>query len=119
MVIDLYGLTVDQVRERFPSVYQRVSDRVKPERDQNNRSSYRKNWWVFGEPRGDLRPALFGLRRYVATIETGKHRFFQFLDASVRPDNMLIAIAMESAGPLAILSSRLHVHWAISSGGSS
>lgn len=117
MVIDLFGLTADQVRERFPAVYQRVSDRVKPERDQNNRAAYRENWWVFGEPRADLRAALAGLQRYVATIETAKHRFFQFLDASVRPDNMLVAIALDNSEQLAILSSRLHVHWAINLGG--
>ena len=42
-------------------------ERIKPERDQNNRTTYRDNWWLFGEPRRDLRPALAGLRRYIAT----------------------------------------------------
>lgn len=117
MVIDLYGLTADQVRERFPDVYQWVVDRVKPERDQNNRSTYRENWWVFGEPRADLRPMLLGMRRYAATIETAKHRFFQFLDATIRPDNKLVAIGIDDGGRLGTLSSRLHVYWAISLGG--
>lgn len=117
MVIDLFGLTAEQVRNRFPAVYQWVADRVKPERDHNNRSTYRDNWWVFGEPRADLRPALQGLDRYVVTIETAKHRFFQFLDSDVRPDNMLVAIALDSPDRLALLSSRLHVHWAINLGG--
>jgi hypothetical protein len=35
MVIDLFGLSSEQVRLRFPEVYQWVYDRVKPERDQN------------------------------------------------------------------------------------
>ncbi len=56
MVIDLFGLTEDEVRQRFPAVYQHVLLRVKPERDQNNRPSYRDAWWVFGEPRRELRP---------------------------------------------------------------
>src|SRR5690606_32299835 len=34
-VIDMYGLDVDEVRDRFPAVYQWLYDRVKPERDQN------------------------------------------------------------------------------------
>ncbi len=117
MVIDFFGLTADQVRERFPAVYQRVADRVKPERDQNNRATYRNNWWIFGEPRSDLRSALEELPRYVATVETAKHRFFQFLEANIRPDNMLVAVALDSAERLAVLSSRLHVHWAINLGG--
>jgi hypothetical protein len=35
MVIDLYGLTAAEVRERFPETYQWVADHVKPERDHN------------------------------------------------------------------------------------
>ena len=56
MVIDLFGLTEAEVRQRFPEVYQWVLERVKPERDQNNaRLSYRATWWIFGEPRPELR----------------------------------------------------------------
>ena len=117
MVIDLYGLSDGEVRERFPKVYQHVVERVKPERDQNNRRAYRENWWIFGEPRSDLRPVLKPLDRYIATVETSKHRFFQFLDADIRPDNMLVCIGSDSSNLLAILSSRLHVWWMLSLGG--
>ena len=64
-VIDLFGLDADAVRARFPAVYQWVADRVKPERDQNNRATYRDNWWLFGEPRRDMRPMLVNLTRYM------------------------------------------------------
>ena len=116
LVIDLYGLAATDARTRFPAVYQWVLDRVKPERDQNNRAIYRDNWWTFGEPRTELRPALAGLPRYIATIETSKHRTFQFLDASVLPDNKLIAIALCGALDLGVLSSSVHVEWALSAG---
>ena len=116
MVIDLYPLRADAVRDRFPKVYQHVTERVKPERDQNNRKTYRENWWIFGEPRSDLRPVLEPMHRYIVTAETSKHRFFQFLDANTRPDNKLINIGVEDGASLSILSSRLHVHWSISSG---
>ena len=117
MVIDLFGLTADDVRARFPKVYQQVLTTVKPERDTNNRESYRVNWWVFGEPRRELRPALAGISRYIATVETTKHRVFQFLDASILPDNMLVAIAMDDAFDLGVISSRFHVTWALRAGG--
>jgi hypothetical protein len=55
-------------------------ENVKPERDHNNRLSYRDLWWIFGEPRKNMRPVLDGLSRYIVTVETTKHRFFQFLD---------------------------------------
>lgn len=117
MVIDLFGLTEGEVKSRYPAVYQHILDEVKPERDQNNRDTYKRNWWIHGEPRRDLRPALSGLSRYIATVETAKHRFFQFLPAETLPDNMLIAIGSDDAGLLAILSSRFHVVWALAAGG--
>lgn len=117
MVIDLFGLTAEDVRARFPAVYQHVLKTVKPERDANNRATYRDNWWIFGEPRRDLRPALVNLPRYIATVETAKHRVFQFLDASILPDNMLIAIGLSDGFPLGVLSSRFHGIWALRAGG--
>jgi hypothetical protein len=116
-VIDLYGLTEAQVRDRYPAVYQHVVTTVKPHREQNNRASYRDNWWLFGEPRSELRRALAGVSRYIATIETAKHRVFQFLPMSILPDNKLACIALDDAYFLGVLSSRFHVPWAIESGG--
>ncbi len=116
MVIDLFGLTAEEVRSRFPAVYQWVYERVKPERDQNNRASYRNNWWIHGEPRAALRPALAGLPRYIATVETSRRRFFIFLDAAILPDNKLINIALDDAYFLGVLSSRIHLTWALAAG---
>jgi hypothetical protein len=116
LAVDLFGLTETDVREKFPEVYQHVLTRVKPERDTNNRESYRRSWWIFGEPRREMRPALAGLPRYIATVETAKHRTFQFLDASILPDNKLIVIALDDAYFLGVLSSRLHTVWALSRG---
>ncbi len=117
LVIDLFGLTAEQVRRRYPAVYQRVLERVKPERDQNNRASYRDNWWIFGEPRRELRPALVELRRYIATPVTAKHRCFQFLDVAILPDDALICIASDDAFHLGVLSSGVHVAWSLATGG--
>lgn len=116
MVIDLFGLSSEEVRVRYPEVYQWVFERVKPERDQNNEKSRRENWWLFGRTHIELRSALKGLRRYIATVETSKHRFFVFLDESILPDNKLVTIALEDAYFLGVLSSRSHVTWALAAG---
>lgn len=117
VVIDLLGLDAHQVRARFPEVYEHLVLTVKPERDRNTRASYRNNWWTFGEPRKDLRPALDGLARYIATVETAKHRIFQFLEEAILPDNMLVAVASDDAFDLAVLTSRVHVAWTLANGG--
>jgi hypothetical protein len=122
MVIDLFGLEAEEVRSKFPEVYQWVYERVKPDREAKagrtkDADGYAKLWWLFGKPRSSFRPALAGLSRYIATVETSKHRFFVFLDESILPDNMLVNIAVDDAYALGVLSSRLHVAWALAQGG--
>jgi hypothetical protein len=117
MVIDLFGLDEREVRQRYPEVYEHILRAVKPERDANRRESYKKNWWIFGEPRRELRPALSGIERYIATVETSKHRIFQFLDAEILADNMLVAIGSDDALHLGVLQSSIHTEWASRAGG--
>lgn len=116
-VIDLHGLDIDDVRRRFPEVYQHLLLCVAPERAGNNRAVYRDAWWIFGEPRRELRPALEELPRFIATVETAKHRVFQFLDREILPDNMLVVVASADPFVLGVLSSRLHGLWSAASGG--
>ncbi|MDB6061775.1 MAG: hypothetical protein JWM78_1878 [Verrucomicrobiaceae bacterium] len=116
MVIDLYGLSANDVRARFPAIYQWILERVKPERDKNNRDKLKNYWWLFGEPRSNWRKMELALSRYIATVETSKHRFFVFLDKSILPDHKVIAIGIENAFHLGILSSRIHAQWAFHAG---
>ncbi|WP_334181092.1 DNA methyltransferase (plasmid) [Synechococcus elongatus PCC 11801] len=117
MVLDCFGLSESNLQQKYPVMYQWIYERVKPERDQNNRKSRRENWWLFGETRSTFRPALKGLSRFISTPETAKHRFFVFLDASILPDNMLVNFALDDAYFLGVLSSYIHVVWALASGG--
>jgi hypothetical protein len=124
MVIDLFGLNAEQVRERFPEVYQHLLLTVAKSRSAQFRrsptqdaKSYLETWWQFGKPRQELRPALANLQRYIATVETAKHRVFQFLDQSILPDNMLVAVGLSDAFHLGVLSSRAHVVWCLQQGG--
>ncbi len=116
-VIDLYGFDEAHSRQTFPEIYQHLLQHVEPVRRDNNRSAYRKKWWIFAEPRADFRPALANLKRFIATTETTKHRIFQFVPGDLVPDHMIIAIASDDPFHLGILSSRVHVEWSIESGG--
>jgi hypothetical protein len=97
MVIDLDGLPEEEVRRRFPEIYQRLLERVKPERDHNNERYRRENWWLFGRRNTDFRRAVAGLPRFISTAETSRHRIFVFLPQGTRPDNMLVNIGLEDA----------------------
>lgn len=117
LAIDLFGLSESEVKVEFPDLYQWVYERVKPERDQNPRKSRRENWWLFGEPISTFRPAIADLTRYIVTPMTAKHRFFTFLDSICLPDQGLIGFGSDDGYILGVLSSRIHIVWALAAGG--
>ncbi|MCC6874244.1 MAG: class I SAM-dependent DNA methyltransferase [Sandaracinaceae bacterium] len=115
-IIDFSGLSEEEARVASVAAFQRVLTQVKPERDLNRRDSIRKLWWRFGWERPLLRNALRGLKRYIATTETASHRVFQFVDATVLADHMVLVFAIDDALLLGGLSSRIHVAWALATG---
>lgn len=116
-VIDFFGLDADDVRARFPAAYQHLLTRAKPERDQNRNPVFQKIWWVIGHPRPQFRQASQGLPRYIATVETAKHRAFAFIPQTIVPDSTLVTISTADALALGVLMSQVHVDWALAAGG--
>lgn len=116
-VIDLFGMSDEQAMDEHPALLQRLIDRVKPEREHNNRHSYRARWWLFGEPRGKLRHAWRGLPRMIVTPETAKHRVMSFIELPFCPDHKLYAICSDDSYHLGVLSSRVSTTWALAAGG--
>jgi len=117
LALDFFGLREDEVRDNYPAAYQWLLERVKPQRAQDKRASYRNNWWYFAEPRVKFREAVNGLRRYIGTTETAKHRTFVFIDGDVLPDQKIRVVTSDDALLLGVLSSACHVEWALAAGG--
>lgn len=115
-VID-FGLMEEVEAQDYAVLYNLIRDRVKPKRDANNDRKARENWWLFGRNREELREALDGLPRYIATSETSKHRFFAFLPAEAACSHAVVVIASADAYHLGVLSSEIHVTWALASSG--
>src|ERR1051325_4378261 len=65
-----------------------------------------------------MRAAMRGLRRYIGTPYTAKHRAFIFIKEGTLPDAMVYAITSDAAYLLAVLSSRVHLNFCLSAGGS-
>jgi hypothetical protein len=112
-----FGLMSEEEATGYPVLYDLVRDRVKPAREANNDRSTRENWWRFGRNREDLREALQGLSRYIVTVETSKHRTFQFLPSAVAAEHSVVCIALDDAYNLGVLSSSVHVMWSLAAGG--
>ena len=56
-VLNFKDSSVEEAK-KSPELLQIVVDRVKPERDKNNRKAYRDYWWQFGEKRSSLYTSL-------------------------------------------------------------
>lgn len=117
LALDFYGLSRDDLRDRYPEAYQHLTNSVLPERARDKRKAYRDKWWIFGEAREGMRAALANLGRFIVTTETAKHRYFVFLDSDMAPDQKLRVIACDNAGILTTISSRVHTIFAEATGG--
>lgn len=122
-VIDLQGLDEPAVQHRFPTLHAWICQHVRGPRQAGSPSGtrdaaeYARNFWLLGKPRKSLRRALAGLPRYIATVETSRHRVFVFVPPEILADNTLVCIASADASVLATLSSSLHQIWALATGG--
>ncbi len=116
-IIDFYPRSADEARGAYPSLFQWVLDRVKPERDQNPVEERRRNWWLFTRPVPPLRNAISTLDRYIVVPRTAKWFTFQFIDRNTIPDTSVVAIASDEPLHLGVLSSAVHLTWAVAAGG--
>lgn len=123
LVIDLFGLSEAEVLRDYPVLWQWVSQRVRPEREakkgrNKDADEYARNWWLFAKPRQKMRLAHSGLRRYIGTSEVAKYRVFTFLPwPDTIPEGSVIAVALEDAFYLGVLSSMYHIKWSLATGG--
>jgi hypothetical protein len=116
-VIDTDGWTEENLRQQVPNIYERLLSTVKPDRETNREPRLRKLWWLFRRSNEQVRGAIAGLPRYIATVETTKHRIFQFLDAEIKPEHRLVVTGSADAFHLGVLSSHIHVVYALAAGG--
>ena len=102
----LYEEPFRRVRERVYRIYIQTprGHRSKPRR---------QHWWRHARPYPEMRKALDGRARYIATARLAKHRLFVWCDARILPDCQLIAIARDDDTTLGILHSRFHEVWAL------
>ncbi len=116
-VIDTNGWTDDQLRTEVPAIYQHLLTTVYPERQQNRDPKLRKQWWLFRRSNEQVRSAMAGLPRFIVTVETAKHRFFTFFEAGTKPEHVLVVFGLTDGFHLGVLSSRIHVVFALAAGG--
>jgi type II restriction/modification system DNA methylase subunit YeeA len=92
-----------------------IKEHVEPVR-RSSRTTI-EQWWLHERPRKEMRGAIAGLRRLIATPNVSKHRLFVWLARDTLPSNALVVFARNDDYSLGVLHSSVHELWARRLGG--
>jgi predicted ATP-binding protein involved in virulence len=95
----------------WPTILRIVEERVRPERQKNNRSTYRTYWWRPGETGGALYEMLVGLQRCLVTARVTKHLCFSFQPTDRVFNEKIYVFPFDRTTQFAVLQSRVHSAW--------
>jgi len=115
-IIDFPPGTSEAEAALYEAPFEYVRQHVKPIRSSNKRKVYAERWWIHAEPRPEMRKALQGLSRYIATPLVSKHRIFVWLPPDVLAENLLVVFARDDDYFFGVLHSRAHEVWALRMG---
>ena len=111
-IIDFGVDTTLEEAALYEKPFEYVARFVRPAREHDKDANTRDRWWLFQRPRPEMRAALAGLNRFIATPAVSKHRFFVWLNHPTVPDQQLAVIARSDDYFFGVLQSRLHEPWA-------
>ncbi|MCA1604032.1 MAG: SAM-dependent DNA methyltransferase, partial [Acidobacteria bacterium] len=114
-VIDFNDRT-ESAAKMFRAPFERVYNKVLPERLVNNRKIYRDYWWQFAEKRPTMRRAIQGMDQVLAVAVTSKTVMPMRLPTGQVFSNTVDVFATNLFEDQAVLSSTLHQMWAIKYG---
>jgi hypothetical protein len=101
----------DPVANDWPDLLGIIEEKVKPDRQEDNREIYRRFWWRFAERRPGLFEAIRTFQQVLVHAYISQHLAFAFVpkDSIVAgPHNILV---YSEFGPFSVLQSRVHEGW--------
>jgi type II restriction/modification system DNA methylase subunit YeeA len=111
-VID-FGINMSiEEAAKYSEPFEYLKKHVYPSRQKANQVTAREKWWIHWNPRTQMRLALSGLDRYIATPRVAKHRIFVWLEKDILPDAQLVVFARDDDYFFGVLHSKVHELWA-------
>jgi type II restriction/modification system DNA methylase subunit YeeA len=95
----------------YEKPFQWLLAKVKNQRQGKRERRASLRWWIMQRPRVDMRRAVQGLNRYLATPRNGRHRVFIWLPEVILPDCQLVVAARDDDATFGILQSSFHSLW--------
>jgi hypothetical protein len=110
-VINFSDLSEDEARY-WPDLIKIVEAKVKPQRDNDKRESYRRYWWQYAEKRVELQLAKANVNRVLVCPIISNKLSFVFLPVHFVCSHKLMVFVLASRASLAVLQCRIHEAWA-------
>lgn len=107
-----FGEMSELEARKWPDLMEIVIERVKPERDKNERETRRKYWWRFGETTPALFRALDGQRQSLVCALTSKYYAWVIKENPIIYSHGCVVFPKASFGLFATLQSQIHCTWA-------
>ena len=112
--IDFALMTMEEAAQ-YEAPFEYVKRVVKPARE-TRRDDYRGCWWQYARPRPEMRAALQGLSRHIATPRHSKHRIFVWLHETALANDSTIVFTRSDDYFFGVLHSGIHEVWARAQG---
>jgi hypothetical protein len=109
-VINFGDMSEDEAR-RWPDLMRIVEEKVKPQREKDNRDVRRRYWWRFGETTPALFAAIRGRERVLVISRVGEHGGFAFLPNTTVFSEQLVVFSTSDYTSFSLLQCRPHDVW--------
>lgn len=112
-VID-FGVDMDlQTASLYVAPLEYARRHVKPAKEAtNSEPGATARWWLHQRSRPEMRDALNGLARYIATPRVAKHRVFVWKAVDALADSAVVVVARSDEYAFGVLQSQIHELWA-------
>jgi hypothetical protein len=95
----------------YPDCLEIVREKVKPERDKNNRKGYRDYWWQYGEKRPALYDAIANLKRVLVRSRVSNINSIAFVPTNIVMSEATVVFVFDDYVSFVILQAMAHTEW--------
>ena len=110
-VINFRSWSIEQA-STYPDCISILEQRVRPEREQNNRKARRERWWQFGDYAIGLEKAIQDLDQVLVLCIVTHHVGFIFIPTNYVCSHRLVVFPTNQYSNFSVLQSSLHELWA-------
>ncbi len=108
--IDFATMEIDEACQ-YEKPFEHVAATVRPVRANNRIRKRAEYWWLYGSEASQMRLALQGLDRYIATPRHSKHRIFVWVQSGIICNDSTNVFARDDDYTFGVLHSRSHELW--------